>query len=88
MRIAPGARVAHAQYGAGTISATDDQYTVIEFDEHGSRRFVSRMVTLEPTTIPAPARVAAARKPRKKKEPAVPGAEPAAKAPKAAKTAK
>ena len=70
MRIAPGARVAHAQYGAGTISATDDQYTVIEFDEHGSKRFVTRMVTLESTSVPAPAKAAGAKKraTRKKKE--------------------
>ena len=69
MRIAPGARVAHAQYGAGTISATDDQYTVIEFDEHGSKRFVTRMVTLESTSVPAPAKAAAKKRAaRKKKE--------------------
>jgi hypothetical protein len=68
MRIASGARVAHAQYGAGTISATDDQYTVIEFDDHGSKRFVTRMVTLESTSVPAPAKAAAKKRAARKKK--------------------
>lgn len=67
MRIVAGARVAHAQYGAGTISATDDQYTVIEFDDHGSKRFITRMVALESTSVPAPAKATPAKRARKKK---------------------
>jgi hypothetical protein len=69
MRIAPGVRVSHAQYGAGTISATDEQYTVIDFDEHGTKRFVTRMVTLESTSVPAPNKAPAKKRAsRKKKE--------------------
>ncbi len=68
MRIAPGVRVSHSQYGAGTISAHDDQYTVIEFDEHGSKRFVTRMVTLESTSVPAPNKAPKKKAVRKKKE--------------------
>jgi hypothetical protein len=34
----------------------DEQYTVVEFDQHGQRRFITTMVTLETTSEPAPAR--------------------------------
>ena len=71
MRIAPGVRVSHSQYGAGTISAHDDQYTVIEFDDHGSKRFVTRMVTLESTSVPAPNKAPKKKAVRKKKAEAV-----------------
>jgi hypothetical protein len=51
-----GNRVTQAQYGPGTIVSTDERYTVIEFDEHGQRKFVTTMVTLEATNAPAPAK--------------------------------
>ena len=50
------------------ISATDDQYTVIEFDDHGSKRFITRMVALESTSVPAPAKASPAKRARKKKD--------------------
>jgi hypothetical protein len=50
-----GNRVTQPQYGPGTITSTDEQYTVIEFDNHGRRMFLTNMVTLEPTSEPAPA---------------------------------
>jgi hypothetical protein len=56
MRFAAGKRVTQPSYGAGTIVSTDERYTVIEFDEHGRRTFVTSMVTLEPSSIPAPDR--------------------------------
>jgi hypothetical protein len=56
MRFAAGKRVSQPSYGAGTIVSTDERYTVIEFDEHGRRTFVTSMVTLEPSSIPAPDR--------------------------------
>jgi hypothetical protein len=68
MRIAPGVRVSHAQYGAGTISATDEQYTVIDFDDHGTKRFVTRMVTLESTSVPAPSKAPAKKRASRKKK--------------------
>ena len=52
-----GHRVMQPQYGAGTITSMDEQYTVVEFDQHGQRRFITTMVTLETTSEPAPARV-------------------------------
>lgn len=61
-----GDRVAHAQYGDGTISSVNQYHTVIEFDAHGARTFVSPRVVLTHSTTPAPekppARKTAARK--------------------------
>jgi len=61
---APGDRVAHDQYGPGTVSSTDEQYTVIEFDQHGRKMFVTHMVSLEPSSEPAPEPAAGSRKGR------------------------
>ena len=55
-----------AQYGAGTIVDVNEHHTVIEFDEHGTRRFSTRIVVLESTTTPAPARKTGARRAKKK----------------------
>jgi hypothetical protein len=62
---AKGNRVTHEQYGPGTITSTDEQYTVIEFDEHGRKMFITTMVSLEPTGEPAPAKPARAKRARK-----------------------
>ena len=51
---AKGDRVAHEQYGDGTITELDVYHTVIEFDAHGSRRFVTSRVVLERTSTPGP----------------------------------
>ncbi len=51
-------RVTHQLYGLGTITEIADQRTIIDFDQHGRRKFVTSMVQLEPTTIGAPARPA------------------------------
>lgn len=57
MRIfAVGNRVVQPQYGSGTITSANDRHTVIDFDNHGIRTFVTPMVKLEPTTEPAPSR--------------------------------
>jgi hypothetical protein len=65
-----GDRVAHAQYGDGTVSRVNQYHTVIEFDAHGARTFVSPRVVLTDSTTPAPEKPARARKAavRKKKE--------------------
>jgi hypothetical protein len=49
-----GNRVAHAQYGDGTITSVNEYHTVIEFDAHGKRTFVSPRVVLTDTDTPAP----------------------------------
>jgi hypothetical protein len=55
-----GDRVVQPVYGAGTVTAADARHTVIDFDLHGVRRFVTTMVTLTSTNEPAPARPAKA----------------------------
>lgn len=65
-----GDRVIQPQYGSGTIVSTDEQYTVVEFDNHGQRRFITTMVTLEATKEPAPARAATKRRKPAAKKPA------------------
>jgi hypothetical protein len=57
---ANGRRVTQPSYGTGTIVSTDERYTVIDFDDHGRRTFVTTMVSLEPSSTPAPERAGAA----------------------------
>jgi hypothetical protein len=57
-----GDRVTQANYGHGTITGADEHYTVIDFDEHGVKRFSSPMVVLERTSEPAPTKAPKSRK--------------------------
>jgi hypothetical protein len=61
-----GDRVQHEQYAAGTVTSLDVYHTVIDFDGHGLRRFVTNRVVLERTEDPGPTagerRVIAARR--------------------------
>jgi hypothetical protein len=50
---AMGDRVQHEQYGAGTVTLLD-YHTVIDFDGHGLRRFVTNRVVVERTEDPGP----------------------------------
>jgi hypothetical protein len=63
-----GDRVVQPTYGLGTLVEVNDQHTVIEFDEHGRRTFATRLVTLQATSEPAPARAARKRASKKTKE--------------------
>ena len=47
-------RVTQANYGSGTVTSSDESYTVIEFDEHGTRRFLTEMVVLTKSDVAAP----------------------------------
>jgi hypothetical protein len=49
-----GARVSQGQYGPGTILESNQHHTVIDFDEHGARRFITTMVELQSSKVPAP----------------------------------
>ena len=51
-----GDRVVQPTYGAGTLVEVNEHHTVIDFDDGAVRRFVSRLVTLEPSGEPAPKR--------------------------------
>jgi hypothetical protein len=59
-----GDRVAHSQYGDGTITRVDEYHTVIDFDVHGSRTFSSPRVVLTASNTEAPAKPAARRRKR------------------------
>ena len=67
---AKGNRVAQANYGSGTVISSDERYTVIEFDNHGTRRFITDMVALAKSDEPAPNKPAKAK--RKKADPDAP----------------
>ena len=56
MAYAPGDRVTHEQYGDGTLLSTNEFHTVIEFDAHGRRTFLSSRVVLTAASTPAPVR--------------------------------
>jgi RNA polymerase-interacting CarD/CdnL/TRCF family regulator len=49
-----GDRVSQPQYGHGTVTAVNQYHTVIDFDEHGSRTFVTLRVQLEQSATTAP----------------------------------
>jgi hypothetical protein len=57
---AKGDRVTHGQYGLGTLTDINEYHTVIDFDEHGVRKFATSIVVLERSATPAPARPAKA----------------------------
>ncbi len=61
---AKGARVSQPNYGPGTVTDADTNHTVIDFDNHGLKRFVTTMVALSPSSEPAPEK---AKAPRRKK---------------------
>ncbi len=60
-----GDRVLQPQYGAGTVTEVTDDRTVIDFDEHGVKKFVTHMVSLTLTERPAPERPARRRAKKK-----------------------
>lgn len=51
---AAGDRVCHGHYGDGTVTGVNEYHTVIEFDAHGSRRFATPLVRLDPSATPPP----------------------------------
>lgn len=65
MKLSVSQRVTHEKYGLGVISEADAEYTVIEFDEHGRKKFVTRLVSLQSSDEPPPKR-RRARKTKKK----------------------
>ena len=59
-----GARVTEPTYGLGSVIAVEDNYTRVQFDEHGVKKFLTSMSRLEPSDEPAPAGVRKVRKKR------------------------
>ena len=60
-----GDRVLSPQFGTGTIREVNDVHTTIDFDEHGAKKFITRMVQLSSTDTTAPTRRRAASKTKK-----------------------
>jgi hypothetical protein len=54
-RFDAGARVVDPAYGHGIIVAVEDEYVRVQFDEHGVKKFLTRLSHLEPSTEPVPA---------------------------------
>ena len=77
-------------YGTGTLVEVNEHHTVIDFDEHGRRTFATRLVALQSSSEPAPAKSPRKRatKPKVAKDPKEAKEPKAAKAPKAAKEPK
>ena len=77
-RFEVGSRVTEPTYGLGSVIAVEDNYTRVQFDEHGVKKFLTAMSRLEPSDEPAPAGVRKVRKKRTtKKAAAAPVEEPA-----------
>jgi RNA polymerase-interacting CarD/CdnL/TRCF family regulator len=70
-----GDRVVQPTYGAGTIAEYNEHHVVIEFDDGARRTFSTRLVVLQSTNEPAPARAVRKRAPRKKAKKEEPRAE-------------
>ena len=49
-----GDRVNQRQYGDGTVLSCNEYHTVIDFDAHGSRTFVTSLARLESCSTLAP----------------------------------
>ena len=60
-----GARVLEPTYGLGSVTAVEDAYTRIQFDDHGMKKFLTSLSRLEPSNEPAPARASRVRRKRK-----------------------
>ena len=49
-----GSRVVEPTYGLGSVVAVEDNYTRVQFDEHGIKKFLTAMSRLEPSSEPLP----------------------------------
>ena len=49
-----GSRVVEPTYGFGSVVAVEDNYTRVQFDEHGIKKFLTSLSRLEPSNEPAP----------------------------------
>ncbi|HYZ83759.1 MAG TPA: hypothetical protein VE621_05130 [Bryobacteraceae bacterium] len=41
---AAGAQVEHTKFGLGSVLSCSDEYTVIKFDDHGEKKFITSIV--------------------------------------------
>ena len=57
-------RVQHAEYGLGKITGVNPRHTTIEFDAAGLKKFVTGIVRLKHSDVPAPAKASRASRPK------------------------
>jgi len=62
-----GDRIMQPTYGLGTLVEVNEHHTVIDFDEHGRRVFSTRLVALQASNEPAPAKAPRKRATKAKK---------------------
>ena len=72
-----GARVVEPTYGLGSVVAVEDNYTRVQFDEHGVKKFLTSMSRLEPSSEPLPPGMKAKVRKKRTTKKAVAVAEPA-----------
>ena len=58
-------RVRSATYGEGSITRIDEKYTTIEFDDGGTRKFLTSVVQLERSDSSAPVKAERTKKAKK-----------------------
>ena len=75
LKYSAGDRVAHSQYGDGTLTSVNEYHTVIDFDAHGVRTFSSPRVVLAISSTPAPLKPV--KRARRTKSPAGKASQPA-----------
>lgn len=51
-----GSYIKHFQYGLGVITGIDREYTLIDFDLHGPKKFLTSLMTIEPAEGTPPPR--------------------------------
>lgn len=54
--------VKHAQYGVGFVTESNAERTTIDFDDHGTKKFVTSMMVVELLAGEAPAKPASKRR--------------------------
>ena len=45
--LSQGQQIKHHQYGLGVVAESDSERTLIEFDDHGKKLFVTSIMTAE-----------------------------------------
>jgi hypothetical protein len=54
--LAEGLYIKHSQYGCGVVTQSDTERTTIEFDAHGTKKFVTSLMVVEPAEGAPPKR--------------------------------
>jgi hypothetical protein len=57
--------VKHGRYGIGFVAESNSERTTIDFDEHGTKKFVTSMMVVELLAGEAPAKPSAAKRRKK-----------------------